>query len=123
MRFRMILPALLALAGALAIVGPAAAQDPYAEYNRSRAYQHYLSSNAPVRSYSGSVPGLAWRYDTPWESERYYRSPSYYGELLTPYDREVRHGPVWVEKDVIRRPVLVAPPPPAYVPVYPNPYR
>jgi hypothetical protein len=116
----MFLPGLLALGAALA-GGPAAAQDPLAEYNRARAYSHFLNSNAPVRSYYGAVPGAEWEYVTPWDYTRSYRSPTYRRELITPFDHEVERGPLWAEKDVVPRPVLIPPPPAG--PIYPIPDR
>jgi hypothetical protein len=113
----MLFPGLLMLA---TLAGrPCAAQDPLRDYNRARAYSHFLNSNAPVRSYSGIQPGAAWEAATPWEDVRYYRSPYYYRELITPYGRQVDQGPQRIVTEILPRPVLVPLPVPG--PLYPYP--
>jgi hypothetical protein len=100
---------------------PAQAQDPWADYNTARAYHHYLTSPYTVKAYSALDSGRAWGYDTPLESGRFWRTPGYYHEMVTPYGREVYGVPSWTGGYVVPRPVLVYPVP--VVPGYPYPPR
>jgi hypothetical protein len=106
-------PALIAL---VLLAVPAAAQDPYADYNRNRAYAHYLNSQSPVKTYSSLQPGRAWGYETPWESTQYRQSPGYYREESTPWGHTVYDRPPVVSRYVEQRF-----PAPAYYPSYDYP--
>ncbi len=96
--------------------GRAAAQDPYAENNRQRAYRHFLTSPSPYRTFSSMQNGRVWGYDTPLESGRYWRTPGYYREEITPYGRSRYALPPRIEGYTVRRPLVIVPPPP---PLYP----
>jgi hypothetical protein len=116
--------AVLLLCGEFVPKAPAQ-DDPLAEYNRARAYRHFLNSQAPVKSISSYRSGSTWGYDTPLESGRFYRTPGYYYEYVSPYERETFEVPQYQGGVVIRRPILVSPPPPPVaVPLYraPPPY-
>lgn len=111
---------LIAPAAALVLglwAGRAEAEDPLAEYNRQRAYRHFLTSPSPYRTYSDLGSGRAWGYDTPLESGRYWQTPGYYHERITPYGRSSYAVPPRVEGYTVRRPLVVVPPPPP--PLYP----
>ncbi len=77
----------LAALAFLALPGATSAQDPYADYNRARAYAHYANSLAPVKTFSSLDAARVTGYDTPFESVRYYQSPGYYRE-----ETSVRYG-------------------------------
>src|SRR5207248_3826368 len=69
----------LALAAGLALFslcGEAKAQDPYAEYNRQRAYHLFLTSPSPYRTYSGVAPGYVRRYSTPYAYGEDWQAPT-----------------------------------------------
>jgi len=120
---RLLPPLLLAVvvAGGL-LAPPAPAQDPAAEYNRQRAWQQYLNSPSSAKSISSYRSGAVWGYDTPLESGRFYRTPGYYHEYVSPYTRETYDVPQVQGGEVIRRvPVPVYPPPVYLRPVYPPP--
>jgi hypothetical protein len=91
---------------ALLLAGPlaprAAAQDPVADYNRMRAYNHFLASTAPVKSISATRPGGEWVYETPYASGRYLRSPAYYHEYVSPREHTIFVGPTWEEIEAVR---------------------
>jgi len=115
-------PALLALA-ALALpwlAGAAAAQSPYAEYNRLRAERLFLTSPSPYRTWSSSTPGYSYGYSTPFEYGREWQTPSYRQDRITPRGFERYEVPAVSGGYVVRRPVLVVPAP--YPPPYPPPY-
>ena len=91
---------------------PARAQYPYyymPNYTRDRAYRHYLTSPARVKTFSSSEAGRAWGYDTPFESGRFYQTPGYYREQTSQYGRERYEIPPQVGGTVITRPLLVPP--------------
>jgi hypothetical protein len=126
MRSWKVILACLALAAAgLACAGWARAEDPYASYNRERAYRHFLNSPSPYRTYSSLQPGHEWGYETPLESGRFWRTPGYYNERITPFGRETNVIPQREGGYVVRRPppVLLVPPvvPPRYPPPFPYP--
>jgi hypothetical protein len=101
----------------------AGAQTPYTEYNRERAYHHFLNSPSPYRTFSSLQSGREWGYETPLESGRFWRTPGYYNERITPFGRETNVIPQREGGIVIRRPVVIVPPmvPPRYPPP-PYPY-
>ena len=103
-----ILPALL-LAGAL-LAPQAHAQDPYVVYDVSPAYRHFLTSPYSYRTYSNLGSGRSWGYDTPFESGRFYQTPGYYHEEISPYARWSYQVPPRVEGYVVPRAVVVYPP-------------
>lgn len=96
----------LALLAAALLAGPAAAQQPYPypNYNRHRAYHHFLTSPAAVKSYSGAQPGLVWGYATPYETVRIERSPAYYREYVSPYRHTIYDAPARVVETRVWRP-------------------
>ena len=108
----------LFLAGLCA--APAPAQGPYADYNRDRAYRHFLYSQSPHRTFSSLGTGAAWGYETPFESAYFWRTPGYYREEISPYGRGVYEVPPQEGGYVAPRPLFVYPPP--YYPAYPPPY-
>jgi hypothetical protein len=110
----------LGFAGAL-FTSPAQAQDPYADYNRARAYQQYLNSPARVRTFSSLQSGRVWGYDTPLESGRFWVTPGYYHEQTSPLGREFYAVPARPGGIVVRRPLLVYPPV-VVAPGYPYPW-
>src|SRR5690349_20434315 len=110
MRACTVILSVLAVAIALGLwPGRAAAEDPYAEYNRQRAYRHFLTSPSPYRTFSSYQNGRAWGYDTPFESGRYWQTPGYYHERITPYGRGSSAVPPRVEGYTVRRPLVVVP--------------
>lgn len=113
---RIITPAL-----ALAVLaGAASAQSP-ADYNRARAYRHYLNSPSPFKTYTDLQVGRSWGYDTPWESARYWRTPGYYYEEASPRGRWADGVTPRVGGYVVPNLPLHYPPYPAY-PDYPGGY-
>jgi hypothetical protein len=86
MRSRQVLMAAL-LAGGLT-AAQAAAQDPYAEYNRARAYRHFLTSPYRTRSYSGTIPGYVESFSAPQEYAAVWRSAGFLHERISPRGHE-----------------------------------
>jgi hypothetical protein len=88
MRFHLFTLALAAFAGVVPAAGSATAQGPYADYNRMRAYRHFLTSPYPVRTYSGPIPGYPPGYlhqrISPRGFESYALLPPSFGYALTP---------------------------------------
>lgn len=74
---------LFTLAAVAVLTGTAAAQDPYGDYNRARAYAHFANSTAAVKSFSSLDAARVTGYDTPFESARFYQSPGYYREVAS----------------------------------------
>jgi len=103
----------LALAAGLALfslTGEAKAQDPYAEYNRQRAYHLFLTSPSAYRTYSGVAPGYVHRYSTPYEYGADWQAPTYRHERITPYGYERYVAPPARGGYVAPRPVVIVPP-------------
>ena len=73
----------LAAVASLVFAETTSAQNPYADYNRARAYAHFANSTAPVKSFSSIDAARTWGYDTPFESVRFTQSPGYYHELAS----------------------------------------
>jgi len=96
-------------AGAL-LASPAAAQQPYPADNLDPAYRHFLMSRSRVKSFSSLGTGRSWGYDTPLESARYWQTPGYYREQVSPRGHERFVDPPRVGGYVERRPVVVYPP-------------
>jgi hypothetical protein len=84
MRFHLFTLALAAFALVALASGPTAAQDPYADYNRMRAYRHFLISPSPVRTYSGPIPGSSYNHVTPYGSAHFWRPPGYLHQRISP---------------------------------------
>src|SRR3954469_4703397 len=102
----------LALAAGLALFslcGEAKAQDPYADYNRARAYHLFLTSRSPYRTYSGATPGYMRRYSTPYAYGEDWQAPTYHHERITPYGYERYVAPPARGGYVAPRPVVVVP--------------
>jgi hypothetical protein len=119
MRISSVFLRIAAVALALGLqAGRGAAQDPYAEYNRQRAYRHFLTSPSPYRTFSSMQNGQVWGYDTPLESARYWRTPGYYHERITPFGRSSYAVPPRIVGYTVRRPLVIVPlpPPPLYPP-------
>jgi hypothetical protein len=113
-------PALFFVALAvLAVPGRASAQfDPYADYNRARAYRHFLSSPYSVRTYSGTTPGYYAEGYTPYGYERRWRPPGYLHQRISPYGFE-SHQFVPGERRRVDTPAVLVPyARPIYVPYY-----
>ena len=85
----------------------AAAQDPYADYNRERAYRHFLTSPYSFRTYSDLGSGRSWGYDTPVESGRFWQTPGYYHEEVSPYGTWNYEIPPRVEGYIVPRPRVI----------------
>jgi hypothetical protein len=102
----------------LLLASGASAQFPY-EDNASRAYRHYLNSPYSMRTYSSLEPGHSWSYTTPLERGRFWETPSYYHERMSPRGREAYGVPPVQGGYIERRPLIVYPP----VYVYPPPPR
>jgi hypothetical protein len=113
-KLRVLVLIALGLAGAWC-PAKAVAQDPAADYNRARAYRHYLTSPYSFRTYSDLGAARAWGYDTPLESGRFWQSPYYYHEEMSPRGRWTSAVPPRVEGYVMTRPVII------YPPAYPYP--
>jgi hypothetical protein len=112
------IPTLLALAFTATLAASAvSAQDPYADYNRARAYRHYLTSPYSFRTYSDLQSGRTWSYDTPLESGRFWQTPGYYHEEISPTGRWSAAVPPRVEGYVVARPVVIYAP--VWNPAYP----
>lgn len=110
MSYRIVLPFALAAALAGAFVAGEAKADPYAEYNRHRAYRLFLTSPSPYRTYSSATPGYVRDYSTPFAYGREWQTPSYLQERITPYGYERRVAPPRRGGWVAPRPVVVIPP-------------
>ena len=67
--------------------GVASAQ--YAEYNRQRAYQHFLSSPAKVKVFSTGSPGYTQVRESPFEYRRFSVTGTYEQQRISPkgYER------------------------------------
>ncbi len=113
MRSRLVMAAAL-LAGVLA-AGQAAAQDPYAEYNLSRAYRHFLTSPYRTRTFSGTVPGYTVPFSTPLEYGTAWRAPGYLHARISPRGHEGYFIP-GQEGITVLRPAVIFLPAPAYYP-------
>jgi hypothetical protein len=109
MRARQVMAAVL-LAGGL-VSGRAIAQDPYAEYNRARAYRYFLTSPYRTRTYSGTIPGYATNFSTPLEYGTAWRAPGYWHERISPRGHEGYIIPGQEGITVIRPAVIFLPPP------------
>ncbi len=113
MRSRQMLTVAL-FAGSLA-AGPAAAQDPYAEYNLARAYRHFITSPYRTRTWSGTVPGYAAGFSNPLEYGTVWRAPGYVHMRISPRGSEGYFIPGQEGMTVIR-PTVIYPPPWAFSP-------
>ena len=107
---------LLAMAGLAMVAAAAYAQDPYTDPYISPAYRHFLTSPYSFRTYSNLGSARSWGYDTPFESGRFYQSPGYYHEEISPRGRWSYEVPPRIEGYIVPRPVVV------YPPVYGPPY-
>jgi hypothetical protein len=103
------------LASGLA-AGQAAAQDPYAEYNRARAYRHFLTSPYRTRTYSGTIPGYVGSFATPQEYGTVWRTAGFLHERISPRGHEGYFIPGQEGMTVIRPAVFYLPPPTFYPP-------
>ena len=110
---------LLLLALELAPAG-ALAQDPLAEYNRQRAYKQFLLSPSRLRTFSSFQSAQTMGYDSPLESGRFYLSPGYYREEISPYGRQAYSMPQQLTGTILVRPAIIYPPP-INIPAYPYP--
>ncbi len=97
------------LAGGL-FAASAPAQQPYPADNLDPAYRHFLTSRSRVRSFSSLGAGRSWGYDTPLESARFWQTPGYYREQISPRGHERYAVPPRVGGYVERRPVVIYPP-------------
>src|SRR4051794_39126647 len=99
----------LPLLGAVLVAGvfvqPSWAQNP-ASYNAQRAYQQYLNSPSPVRTYSSYQSGQTWGYKTPLQSGRFWLTPGYYHEEISPSGRQSYTVPQQEGGYVVNRPVV-----------------
>jgi hypothetical protein len=107
---------LLAMTAFALFVAGAQAQDPYTDPNISPAYRHFLTSPYSFRTYSHIGSGRSWGYDSPFESSRFYQTPGYYHEEISPHGRWSYEVPSRVEGYVRPRPVVVYPP--VFIPAY-----
>ena len=110
---------LLVLAALALFAAEVRAQDPYTDPTISPAYRHFLTSPYSFRKYSYLGSGRSWGYDTPVESGRFYQTPGYYHEEISPRGRWSYAVPPRVEGYVTPRPVVVSLP--AYDPYAPWP--
>jgi len=122
---RRLVPAALGFA-VFVTASPVHAQDPYADYNRERAYRQFLNSPYSFRTYSDLQAGRSWRYATPFEFGEVRQTPGYYHEEIGPYGRWSTGVPSRAERFVTPRAPLLYPPvyAPTLVPAepYPAPY-
>ena len=102
--------ALAAGLGLFSLSGEAKGQDPYADYNRQRAYHLFLTSRSPYRTYSGATPGYVRRYSTPYAYGEDWQAPTYHHERITPYGYERYVAPPARGGYVAPRPVVIVPP-------------
>ncbi len=116
---RLSLSLLLLLALELA-PGVAMAVDPLAEYNRLRAYRHFVLSPSRLRAFSSYQSAQELGYDSPLESGRFYLSPGYYHEQISPSGRETYVIPQQLSGTILVRPPILYPPP-VTIPAYPYP--
>jgi hypothetical protein len=117
MRYHLFTLSLAVFAPVALASGSAAAQDPYAEYNRMRAYRHFLTSPSPVRTYSGQIPGSSYDYVTPYGSAHFLQPPGYLHQRISPrgFESYALVPPIrgYVVTPVpFASPALVYPPPP-----------
>jgi hypothetical protein len=94
------------------------AQDYIAEYNRQRAYRQFMLSPSRLRTFSSYQSAQTMGYDSPLESGRFYLSPGYYHEQVSPYGREAYSIPQQLSGTVLVRPAVIYPPP-VNIPAYP----
>ena len=104
-------------------MSPARAQGPYAEYNRQRAYKHFLTSPYTDKSFSSLTSPRQWGYETPWESGYFQQSPGLYRERVSPRGHERLVVPSRVEGYVVPRPPIEVYPGPVSPYPYPSPPR
>jgi len=67
-----------------------------------------------VKTFSSFSAGRTWGYDAPFESGRFYQSPGYYHERVSPRGHEQYGVPPRVEGVIERR--LTTYPPPVVTP-------
>lgn len=88
------------------------AQDPLAAYNQSRAYKQFLNSPASIRTFSSMQSGwIGGGYDTPIQSARFWLTPGYYHEEISPFGRQTYTIPQQAGVTIVTRPLLILPPP------------
>ncbi|MGE3804232.1 MAG: hypothetical protein AB7K24_06130 [Gemmataceae bacterium] len=68
----------------LAVAGQLQAQSPYGEYNRARAYRHFLNSPYSYRTYSAFPPATGYQSVGPFSAEGLNVDPGYIHQRITP---------------------------------------
>lgn len=64
--------------------GAASAQTPYSDYQRERAYRHFLNSPYSYRTYSALIPPSGYEVVGPFSYQSYFTPQGYVHQRITP---------------------------------------